>query len=1070
MPFYNDLNYHYGYNSLSYSPYYTSSSAYSPFSGYARALSGTYNAPTSRTAYSSNLNRHYKPKLKPISESPFHSTLRSQALTALTRLNSPKNAIVPSTASKYIPPRPILINTANIDVSSSRYEKNRSNRGRSISPEPVTQEADDDVDIQYVDNNIEKSADPGESVFMPRVDQHDPPQFRSTIKRNRNIVRLSTVRSRSKSRSRSDSSKRKSDKSSSSDDKAKRKETSVQQPENSVTEVKSSWRDRFGDTLLMPQKDVVRKTPGELILEKHIIRDKSKDTNFEVYTSTTTSKDSIRMPEIIVPSESTHTEAQRRRSIRRQSLAKCPSFKDICNEIGLDIRKNDDLNAGDLRRRASLIMEQEHQILAQMNNSRRPSAEMINVEEPIIEAEEEVETKPAEVVVEKRKSKRKTIKSKPRFTVTVDVENGIVPLMAADSFELNTPVSPKSPAWKAIVEDVEVEHTINKVITLPKKKPKIVANSVSTQENPSKLNKSTVYKLKKSESEEDFWGKIGRSESYYFKTQKSNLATIEANSLPTSVSMHMADAEPVATDECSDTYANTANAKESPVRKNSVVIVKSNSETDVPKPVRPKLNPPYIKDETPVTKPKAELPKKLPITHEVQSNKPIKLIIMPKPQIKPLKAVMSQKEAKTEAITSKVSNSNGTDTVAGADVIPTSVLPINATVAVDKSQHEEPKKTCTESVMQTDDLKITTGPVAKSPEQKQTNSEATFNVTGKERNSDTSADVNKKGVNAESTTSLVIGADKQESSASDSAAASNAPAMTKKKTTSNATEGVSTKKMPAEASTSATEQKVQSKVDATSAVKAPKKSRNNSAIKKNNSSAKKCTIKNDQIDTCMNDESEQATNAQLAQSNDDIDSKCNSELLGSVSLSKFPTIGNLSDDLSFIVDKSTAVVCNDTESCISGEETFDFLSESDEEEYSDSEEYSESGEDEMGLKRRHKKKREKFDPNKVVKLDHSRKCYIVDEAPKYPLIATPRPLQKKYHYHSESDSDNDSDSGSGSSDELYQEYLSPNDGIIKDVIRMSTCSNDSGFEGGGTAPASPKKMLGKDISNKIIFK
>lgn len=37
---------------------------------------------------------------------------------------------------------------------------------------------------------------------------------------------------------------------------------------------------------------------------------------------------------------------------------------------------------------------------------------------------------------------------------------------------------------------------------------------------------------------------------------------------------------------------------------------------------------------------------------------------------------------------------------------------------------------------------------------------------------------------------------------------------------------------------------------------------------------------------------------------------------------------------------------------------------------------------------------------------------------------------------------------------------SPSVSSSPSIIRMSTCSNDSGFEG-GTAPSSPKKMLGK---------
>lgn len=135
----------------------------------------------------------------------------------------------------------------------------------------------------------------------------------------------------------------------------------------------------------------------------------------------------------------------------------------------------------------------------------------------------------------------------------------------------------------------------------------------------------------------------------------------------------------------------------------------------------------------------------------------------------------------------------------------------------------------------------------------------------------------------------------------------------------------------------------------------------------------------------------------------------------------------------------------------------------------------------MGLKRRHKKKKQnqKFDPNCVVKLDHKCKCYVVDEAPRYPLIATPRQLQKRFHYFSESDSvssekslpsSSPSSSSTNSNDEFKNiEYIMSSQSESKDLIRIvpynnsdSDCSSNS-KNCGGTAPANPKNMLGKEV-------
>ncbi|KRF80703.1 uncharacterized protein Dvir_GJ16879, isoform C [Drosophila virilis] len=191
----------------------------------------------------------------------------------------------------------------------------------------------------------------------------------------------------------------------------------------------------------------------------------------------------------------------------------------------------------------------------------------------------------------------------------------------------------------------------------------------------------------------------------------------------------------------------------------------------------------------------------------------------------------------------------------------------------------------------------------------------------------------------------------------------------------------------------------------------------------------------------------------------------------------------------------------------------------------------------MKKKQRKEKKKQKakeatparFDPQKKIKIDTTSKCYVKEEAPRYPLVATPRPLWKreKIVYSDENTDDesseesseatagsldeesdeDDSDAcsssnSSGSSSSEFDEETattaathekrtnaantntantlaptannsnsnssasasatasgSASVSSSPSIIRMSTCSNDSGFEG-GTAPSSPKKMLG----------
>ncbi|XP_023032745.1 putative protein kinase C delta type homolog isoform X2 [Drosophila willistoni] len=174
----------------------------------------------------------------------------------------------------------------------------------------------------------------------------------------------------------------------------------------------------------------------------------------------------------------------------------------------------------------------------------------------------------------------------------------------------------------------------------------------------------------------------------------------------------------------------------------------------------------------------------------------------------------------------------------------------------------------------------------------------------------------------------------------------------------------------------------------------------------------------------------------------------------------------------------------------------------------------------------------RFDPHKKIKIDTTNKCYVKEEAPRYPLVATPRPLWKreKIVYSDENtddesnsldDDDDEEDDDEDVDDEAGEEEATDDDDDDEDeseecstsshssgggargakaravkasggvagvgggigggasgglavtggatstsapsssspsIIRMSTCSNDSGFEG-GTAPSSPKKML-----------
>lgn len=1037
MPYYSDLGYYSGHNSA-YSPYTPSSS----YSLYSRPLSSPYSPLPPRSAYSSNVSRHYTPILKPICE----STYRSNALTSLTRINSGKysNLFKPSL---YAPRKPIQINTADIDVSATKFDKNRHARVRSTSPEPS-------ADAQ---SSADGQAPTEKSVFMPRVDQHDPPQFRATIKRNRHIVRLSTMRPRSKSRSKSssiekrDSSRksRSSKHSQSSDDQPDEKRP----PSDAAKEAKPSWRDKFGDSLQMSAPKVVRKSPGEIIKERHMIRDKADQVKQPMEAPPSI----VRYPETETsPQEIAYLEPMIRKSIRRQSLIRCPSFKDICKDISSDIRAHDDLNAGELRRRASLILEQEGQILAQLTQSvsRRPSADFINIEKPIPEVEDEheenekdekaeVEPPQAEnVIVIKKRTKKKGGKVRHKISVSVDVDNPVVPVLAFSPDSKSAISGSTSPKWRAVVEEIEEDHTVNKVISLPKKKS------------------AAPEALQKSESGVDFWNLLGRRDSVYYKTkldlkrnemeiiemdvdeeQKERIEEVEAALEP--------PAEKIAEEMKAEPSPEPEMPKVSAERRNSAVKSHSTSDLLVLQEEKPK---------------KALKPKALAKRAEKDEAKSEAKVKTSAASGRPLKSSKKRKEeaeseveseSKTPAAATSTENNshpNVSGNSNGEKLSKTAGGGTDGTDGTDGTQRPE----STSSKTASDALKIKTSSSDETATAKSKAAAAKV-VKTKTENGETPAapKIASKAKPKQSNQATADGEHERKESAQAAAPGASASALPKVRSRdASAPKKVSPERAAAAAAA------------ATAAAQTAADEIVNREIGSDAASdAKSSTAQTEPVQPDRGDENAEPITSDA--NNNEFDSQSVSasasaneiESSSAARLNKFPTLANLSRNLS-LLDRSASANDDEDDGVISGEESFDLLLNSSPEPSDESDQYTDTeSEDEMGLKRRHRKKKEKFDPKRVVKLDHKRKCYIVDEAPKYPLIATPRPLQKKYHYHSESDSASSSECGS--SDECYDECLSPNDVVVKDVIRMSTCSNDSGFEGGGTAPMSPKKMLGK---------
>lgn len=1274
MPLYSDLSYHYNGGTSSYTPsYYTPPTSFTPsFSGYSRALSaGTYTAPPTRTFAA--INRHYKPMLTTITESAYQAARRPQTLTSLTRINSPKLSL----QSSYVAPRPIQINTADIDVSSSRYHSRPTSVPAVKTPERIvygtssTSPSKETTSPARTSSISPAKETPPESPFMPRVDQNDPPH-RSTIKRDRNIVRLSTMRSRSKSKSRGEIKLGLE---------AEKRLQTAPPPQISYThssspekQMKSSWRDRFGEDLLNKPKDTVRKTPGELMIERHIIRDKSEAISMELQKGGMVFLEPIS-----------------RKSIRRHSLVKCPSFKDICKDISSDIKDNDDLNAGELRqRRASLILEEEQALLAQLSATRRSSNESVHVaideqvDEPVME----------EVMVMLRKSRRKSTKLRPNLAVNLVETAALQAALAGDAIQI---LQNKSPKWKAVVEEVDEDHTVHKVFKLPKKKLKVkstanddikvVRKEKVAKPKVSKIDRVTVEpsqtvsvsnvktskvqnatmsmvqakelpkvpvidenievklrpkvvkpKIEKSASGEDFWGSIASRETvYYDERRRLQMAKVleqkedelsemiaqqrqveesraleakrieneklaaaaelelkkkkkeaddlakkqrkeaeelekkrkkEAEELAKKLKKEADDLERkrkaeeqaaiaaafVAASEerkkrekeaeeaerkrkeeekAAQAIENrrrvnlleaemakitaSLNAKQAAADRAVDAAIEDNSskgcdlqKTDskpnffsestelISTSVEAKQSSPKAKKDPPL--PKTTTPKKIKVITRTKTDSDlIKKSTLSADQLAQKKMQIVPKKANV-ATKLKISNTKTEEKTQNATSgqlnIPCNIT-CNSDIDNKNAKHvvvpQEPTSSSSPTSSMQTNLNIENGPAAKSPETKQKQTKVQdFKKPKEEKNTDVASTIlpaAAKSSPAPTTASSKIKLDVEninntiKGSALNVSGSNAAIVRDSEVTTTTAAASVTgIKKVVSEnkpvleiGSVVATSKKAivdSSQVTSSTAPPAKKSSPNSSGVKKSGSLLKHIYRECSRGSAKTNKNDAKSIDADSSDDDSDDDDGQNDarKVVSSNSLSKFSTLANLND---LSVSRGNGAVSRDSKAinqddiyCISGEESDISSINISESDYSDDSGGSCSDEA-MGLKRKHRKKKNKnFDPKKVVKLDQKRKCFIVDEAPKYPLIATPRPLQKRWHYFSESDTDSEtaSDSESGSGSELL-----PVDGIpdtttgsgadIKD-IRSSTCSNDSGFEG-GTAPASPKKMLGK---------
>ncbi|XP_050329860.1 uncharacterized protein LOC126759208 isoform X1 [Bactrocera neohumeralis] len=480
MPLYTDQGYYYsGGSSQLYAPYYTpglygtssSSSSYAPYSStYNRTFGGSYTLPLTpprSPTYTSthSLASRYQPKLSTITETSPLISSRHGGILPLTRIQSPKISpytATSATTTKYVPPRPIPINTADIDVSSKRYPHHRD-----VLEKEKHDKQDNEIKRKSKENNKKES---NEETKEKEGKSQEHKGRSSTIKRDRPVVRLSTIRSRSKDRNRNTKS------TSSGTDESPEPKSKMFKDLPTIeplhpTETHVTWRQKLAEELATVPTNNSKKSPGDLIRERYLIQEASSD-NLDKFQGQPSSlkdenetKDKL-ASEVIIEMDLDFTN----NSIRRLSIPQCPSFHDICEDISSD-KIDDDLNAGELRRRASLIQEQEQEILNQLQKSASGTFQLIHLERR--DSHDSTAEEGHRQSTKKRTSK-KGKKIRHKITAVVEVENSpLLPvLQEKDELTTTTPGKDSSPKPKFTfnVESVEEHHEIHKVFKLPKRK------------------------------------------------------------------------------------------------------------------------------------------------------------------------------------------------------------------------------------------------------------------------------------------------------------------------------------------------------------------------------------------------------------------------------------------------------------------------------------------------------------------------------------------------------------------------------------------------------------------------
>ncbi|CAH2107592.1 unnamed protein product [Euphydryas editha] len=574
-PSYTSSPYNYG---SSVSPYGTSYSAsyLNPGGNYSSHSSlGGYSRTPLTSRYLTSGSRVYSPMLSTISE---------KGTSSPVRINSPRR--VPISSRPYIPstytPRPININTADIDVSSDRYRNKVTDSNTNVRA---------GLPPRRSSPIIEK--DNGHDKPNTGIDSSPGPQ-RTTIKRDRTVVRLHTIKRKER-----DSPRKPND--------GSKSKTSIGDEQKIFENVEKQteivkWREKLANDLAYKEPKE-KKSLGAKLVEKFTLKDKD-----ESEFNTTTKKSPLIQTDKEIPSQvqepkdtiSVSNALGRRCSmellaeqaslldslIRRENLSTAPldlskigsECETTFEETGPEVSKKRKLfnqenpltttkSDHSLHDRLSLKDLKDHKHTKRRSLRKCSSGSSICKLDQIAELPQNSTDTNLPTVEENddiHKTSNKKLKPKLKTKITSTVEVTTPPSPLKFIVEKVTVEEKSRPYKKGIIysSEVEAESTNkNSILNLEghrksiksKTKTKLSQESISKQKQVpttgSKINETPMkvikghrksFKSKQYKENQDlqspepddgnFWDKIGKRETVYLITRKQNLEEMREKS------------------------------------------------------------------------------------------------------------------------------------------------------------------------------------------------------------------------------------------------------------------------------------------------------------------------------------------------------------------------------------------------------------------------------------------------------------------------------------------------------------------------------------------------------------